>query len=257
MPWVHLAPNLSARGSILQALEVLGRKERVLADFDDLSIGPIAPHDVATRLQYWHDEHHYVEAFHRARSATLWQRRYRHDEAPLLWTARYCASDVAFYLAYVARCEEPPHVLDVSGLRVHSQSGRPYSVTAVGILPSREIVALDLLARARRISDDEHRAARTRWRELQAENAELRILDPHGLRSAPVSHHDHLVVDNAWMEWRRGAHVMGDAVNRINSAYWMGNPWFVWARIRALVAHGKLEARGDLDSWRDCWIRRP
>lgn len=42
---------------------------------------------------------------------------------------------------------------------------------------------------------------------------------------------------------------MGDAANRIGT----GNSAFVWARVRALVEQGRLEARGDLDSW----IRRP
>lgn len=202
-------------------------------------------------LRYW------CEEVHRTRFAVLWKRRYRQNELPLLWTARWCAADVAFYLAYVARCEEPPHVLDVSGLRVRSGSGRPYSITAVGTLPSQAIVGLDLLAQARRLSHEEHLSAKTRWLELQAENAELRILDESGLRSAPVSHHDHLIVDNVCMEWRRGDHVVADATNRIDTSYWMCNPAFIWARIRSLVADGRFEARGDLDSWRDCWLRRP
>src|SRR6185503_18743447 len=85
------------------------------------------------------------------------------------------------------------------------------------------------------------------WRKLRAENAPLRFVDARGLRSVPITHFDDVLMSYATAQWTKVSQVVGSALaHGFPDDYFEVDDRFLSARVRVLVAAGRLEGEGDL-----------
>lgn len=89
---------------------------------------------------------------------------------------------------------------------------------------------------------------------MQAENAPLRVVDGIRLVSAEIDHFDPLLLAACTSEWQRASRVVSEALCRMVSR--VGDIQ-LWRRVLALVEQRTLEGRGDFESMRETWVRRP
>jgi hypothetical protein len=247
MSRLHLAPGMSAGGSLRKALRQAGIREEVLFLPDDLSCGPIEPHDAATRVAWWSlfsDEVLQGPDIH-----SFWDTISTTDERLVVWFGRRCASELAFFLAVAHRLGGRPFdLVDVTDLQwsytlPDGSTRRSKPAEAVGIIP--ENVLRTLLGSERQVSAKERDEAREQWRRLLIENAPVRIVGPTGLASAPIEHFDQLLLEQASRDWRKVAYVVGSAMGNSREQYIQVGDVFLGGRVAALVEAGKLLAEGD------------
>jgi hypothetical protein len=83
MKTLHIAPEHSSAGSLLQAIRDSGRDEEVLRFRDDLSCGPIDPYEPEVRAAWWGPYYDAleVEAAHRA----FWDHVATTDDQLVVW----------------------------------------------------------------------------------------------------------------------------------------------------------------------------
>jgi hypothetical protein len=94
---LHVTPTDSAGGSLIRALRDAGRDDEVLPFRDDLSCGPIASDNAATRAAWWSD--HYERDQVEKNLRNFWRRVSEFDGRLVVWFARHAARELAFFLA--------------------------------------------------------------------------------------------------------------------------------------------------------------
>ena len=114
----------------------------------------------------------------------------------------------------------------------------------------------DLLGRVEQMSLERFEEYRMRWKCLQTENADLRVMTPRGLVSVPITHFDPLIASQVTDDWQRTDRVLGNALFKSAEGHFnQADDLFLWSRLRTLVQDGVLDGRGDLFSLRDSWVR--
>jgi hypothetical protein len=257
---IHVAFGRSAAGSLSQALQLLGRDERVICEPDDLSYGPIDPHDLVRRAEFYGDELGYeADLSLPLLIAAFWHEATTTTSTPVAWLSRRCAREYAGFLEFLSRRDEPPLVVDVAGVAFVGRDGAPspHTSNAVGYVRADQLIAHGLFDAAPRISDVEFQRERARWQTLKRENAALRVLDTTGLVSAPITFFDELILSCVTDDWQSCARVVGDAMYRSSSEFYQTGDLVLWSRVRALVEDGVLEGRGEMVEMRYSSVRRP
>ena len=255
---LHIAPGDSAGGSLRQALISAGLDDGVLAFRDDLSCGPIAPDDPASRANWWgYEETGLVrDAF-----VSFWDAVDTMSDRLVVWYARHSALELAFFLSWSNRLGDRPYeVIDVTGRRLPYRDRDRRSKTtpplvAVGITPTDALHKL--FGTERTPTSDERHASRDMWRRLKSENAPFRIVTEAGLVSAPEDHFDADLLDCAGPEWQKMARVVGECMSRNWEPFIQVGDRMLHDRIIALVEDGRLIADGDPTDMRACLIRSP
>jgi hypothetical protein len=256
---LHLAPGMSAGGSLRRALREARVREEVLFLPDDLSCGPIDPEDAATRVAWW--SQFYDEVLQGPDIHSFWDTISTTDDRLVMWFGRRCASELGFFLSVTHRLGERPFdIIDVTGLQYSytlpdgsTRKARP--AEAVSIIPDSALRSL--LGSERQISAKERDEARQQWQRLRTENAPLRIAGANGLASAPIDHFDQLLVEQASRDWHKVAYVVGSAMGKSRDEYIQVGDAFLLGRVVALVDAGKLVAEGNPRDVRSCRVRLP
>lgn len=240
-PFLHVTSGENSAGCLRQGLHRIGREERVVHFWDDLSVGPL--HDLnrgaAARLAWWSrvegkkiparearkldDRKIWKRIVHDARNVVLW---YGPHITEFLYALRACwmLRRVASRL-YEVRL--PPH----PNGKLNAFYG------AVGI------VGPEGVARGwptlRRVRDVSRRAER--WRALQSRPGDtMRRLDGWRVREHPVTYRDSDLLAECGFTWTSSTAVIGHVVSCRGPT---GDVVLVW-RLRELIAAGLLEGRG-------------
>jgi hypothetical protein len=257
---LHIAFSQSAAGSIKQALSSLGRPDRVIGLVDDLGVGPIDPVDPEVRCELLNDvldigvDTGWIDAV-----VAFWTQAMTTTATPIAWFSRHCVREYAGFLELVSRRVEPPLIIDVADISFLDRQGGPAPVLSLnaGYVSDEQIVARDLFAAARRMTEAEVHHARTSWRQLRQENAALRVLGPTGLASASITYFDELIVSfTDPFEWRRCARVIADALIASSEPWVQTDDLLLWSRLCTLLDHGVLEGRGSMQDMHDTWVRQ-
>jgi len=244
MDTLHIAPGLSAGGSLRQAIRAAGRRDEVLPFPDDFSCGPIASDDPTVRASWWAQFHDDVLVSEGLR--TFWKRATDFEGRLVVWFSRHSAMEFAFFLAWADRFKERTYdIIDVTGRSLpHTRhDGRPVQprpFQAVGVIPPDALRLL--LGQEQPMPEDEWTQ---HWRRLRRENAAFRVVTEAGLVSAPIDHFDPLLLARATAEWRKVARVVGEAMGYNSEPYIQVGDLMLLTRIVALVDAGKLIAEGD------------
>src|SRR5689334_22783103 len=101
-PVVHVVFNMSAAGSLRQALADMSLKETVIGLPDDLSVGPIDPPAADLRDRWTED----TLGFDNwpdlgQRSDLFWTQATDRDVIPVAWVCRQSAAEFAGFLEFV------------------------------------------------------------------------------------------------------------------------------------------------------------
>jgi hypothetical protein len=119
IPAIHFAFNMSAAGSIRQALADLGCHERVIGFPDNSSFGPINPPS-ATLRELWVGDHLGYEWGEIVQAAdAFWAEAISEDNSPVVWVSRHCALEYSAFLEFIARKGDAPfRIIDATGIEV-------------------------------------------------------------------------------------------------------------------------------------------
>lgn len=255
---LHVAPNGSAGGSLLQAIRDDGRDEDVAVHLDDLSWGPIELANPAERETWWKLK----DGGDFERSLTIfWERVLTTDERLVVWFARHAASELAFFEAFVDRLEDRAYdVIDVTGLQfpfTRQDGTRGMSQAAQSVGTENSDALRSLFGSEREITAQQRLTAQQHWRLLRSENAPFRIVTEAGLASAPVDHFDPLLLQQATTEWRMVAYLVGATMGCNMQPYLQVGDLPLLERVVSLVEQGKLLADGDPWRMQSCRVRLP
>ena len=254
---LHIVIGDSAGGSLRQALKAAGQKAQVIAICDDLSFGPIDPPNPELRatwaereLGFTNDEGRWL-----AEAAAFWASALSASGRRMIWVARRSAYEYAGFLELLWRLgDKPCEVVDLTDIEIDWRDGTRSPLRGTGELHADHIRENALWDRAAPLAPAARERYREMWRKLRAENAPFRIVADQDLVSAPISFFDELLLSCTGTEWQKTACVIGEAIAKYEASV---GDLVLLGRIRALVAAGSLEARGDLSAMRSSELRLP
>jgi len=265
---LHIVFSPSAAADLREALRQTGRDDEVVAMFDDLSFGPIAPGDPATRARWIEDELGY-EGWEEvgAEMDAFWTRTLEHRGRRVAWPSRRSANDYAGYLELLWRLGDAPcEIVDMTDAVVapsqddddEIEVAPPRPVICLSLLPAWRIVSCGFLDRAKPLDDAARDAYHSQWGRLREENAPLRVIENGTLVSAPLTYFDERLLSGAQPMWRKAARVVAEAmmVDHDDELHQVGD-LVLGARLADLAEAGRLEWRGYLPQMRFYEVRLP
>ncbi|HEX4534899.1 MAG TPA: DUF3658 domain-containing protein [Rhizomicrobium sp.] len=261
----HFVFSPSAAPDLRRALQAAGRQEAVIAFFDNLSFGPIAPPSPELRGA-WVEENLGVSGWDEVAQASekFWSDLSSVQGQRAIWVSRRSAHEYAGFLEALGRLGELPcHVIDLTDRQIgtigrHNQEIAPHHITSTGLLTSEDIIRNGLLDLAQSLTPEQRHNYLTHWRGLQSENAPFRIVDAVGLHSAPITCFDDMLVSCARPEWQKMARVVGEALWQATELpYRQVGDIVLAARLFSLSEAGRLQARGGLATIHDTEICLP
>lgn len=242
-PHLHVVFGCSAAATLRQALETVGRDDEVLGLMDSFSFGPIADDDAETRQGWVELELGYTgwdEITHQ--SARFLQGSLSHPGPITLWISRDVASHQAGFLWWLSHAgDRPVSIIEANCLH---------------ILGVPEM--LNLLDTAIPLSRETRTSCLAHWKQLQSENAALRVIEAGKLVSAPITDFDAQLLGHATPHWQKMALIVGLTLSDFADAevYQTGDI-ILGARLADLAEDGVLDWRGDLSSMQKCELRLP
>ncbi|MBV8650926.1 MAG: DUF1835 domain-containing protein [Alphaproteobacteria bacterium] len=248
----HIVFGAPAQTTLLGALRSTGRNETVIAFPDDLSVGPINEASPEDRAEWM--AQHFGPAFIGeddlpAETEAFWREFKAEKGIPTIWFSRRSVMEYSGFLHLVRILEEEPYkILDLSGTDVVKRKpvgpGKLKICLSLAEMRSEDAAAFLLSAEspAPALID----AYRRSWNELCRENAALRVLSDGGLVSAPISFFDEALLSAASADWQKISRVLGAVWARSfeDNALQVGEGTLA-SRVRALIAAGALECRGN------------
>ena len=108
-------------------------------------------------------------------------------------------------------------------------------------------------AQARPLTPDERKAMADEWRALTTQDHTLRLYLEGRLASCAESFFDEALLSQSGPTFKRAIHVVGQVMGE--AADYVGDA-FLFYRLRALIAHGVLEAENREAGIRELWVRR-
>ncbi len=267
---LHIVFGEAAADNLREDLAEAGLDERVLQLPEVLSLGPIDPPEPGFRKAWvekelgfdatYTDEH--WDAVHAA-GAAFWAEATSSGVRPVVWISRRVAREYAGFLEFVWRISDQScEVIDLTDVLVADDDGegRPWPPRRAipGLLDPGQLLKAGLSVGTQPLTPEMRSYYRGMWRQLRTENAALRITDGENLVSAPIDYFDDLIVSAATSDWAKMAFVVGSVLaEAYDTALYQVGDIVLAARVRALIASGRLDARGDPAVMRECWVRRP
>jgi hypothetical protein len=260
----HIVFGSAAQNTLIETLRLVGREEMVAAYPDDLSVGPIDGESAAERAEWMVQEFGPPSASFRAIPMELeafWGAFRSANAMPVIWFARRSAREYSGFLELLRLLTDAPcQIVDLSGEEFVTRK-QPDGPGQLKIFLSLDEmpppVALRFLPTVQALSPIQRDHYRQIWSILRTENAPVRVLADGGLDSAPISFFDNALLSAASSDWQKIARTIGEF-------YFMSfednalavDDRVLAGRIRALVAAGALECRGNVDDIRAGEIRR-
>lgn len=250
-PTRHIVFHPSARGSLLQALRSIDRRDDVVALFDDLRCGPLDLTDLAQR-ERWFDETlgdgsepGFIPLWHEE----FWPKALDPDRRLVAWTTRYGTGDHIGFLAWASRLGDmPAETIDISEfLFVDWRDPSVVGRKSVPLLTPSDVVDKRLLDLARPVSSEDRVWARSELARLTSENGAFRAIKDGAPISLPITAYDERLLANASTTLRKAARIVGETLGDMGEQEgWPIGDLALCARLCALVEAGRLEAVGDI-----------
>ena len=257
---VHVASSESAAGTLRKALPLLGSTERVIGLPDSLSVGPIDLPDLNVRQAWSRSKLRNTIDVDPAEVEKAWADATAPNMRPVFWVCLRSPMEHACFLAFASRLGGRSFdIVDATDIehRSGSVAGR---LRALAQLRPHEIVASRVYETRRALSAEELSAASMRWAELRRENAPFRIVKDGRLVSAPLTHYDALLVEQASPDWEIAARLIGRMFDKLFSLDALAGEGtsdvVLFGRMLALGGTGALEITGLGPGMRDYQVRR-
>lgn len=257
---VHVAYGISRADAIREALRLQGCEERVIALPATLSHGPIDPPDPIAR-EAWVRTNLRCGSYDDWREPEEpWAEVTAPDVHPVHWVCLTDAGEHACFLEFASRMTGRPFdIIDATGVDFAGVS-RVSRVWSLGQLRPEEIVASGLRERRRAFTDDDSRAAMADWARLRRENAPLRVVRDGRLVSAPLTHFDPILIEQASPVGEMLIELVARLLHHLDAE--LGQPGqgcsyeLLFARILVLGEAGALEVTGPGPGMRDFMVHR-
>lgn len=239
---LHVTFSASAKVSLAQALDRLGRKDEILPLVDHLGAGPIDPGTFEERRQ-WMDEELGIEwdEWEAEHVPAFWERVATTRVPILAWMSSRDADELCGFHELLWRVKEAPvSVVDAAAMEL-----------SFSMIRSDAMIDRKLYERVARVTDDERARHAAVWQRLRAENAALRVVTSEGLVSAPVTYFDETIASFVTGDWQKCIKVVGAALAEL----WAhghrppGGDNFVFSRLLALMDDETIEGVSDEEYW--------
>jgi len=237
------------------ALRQAGRDDALLAFPDDLSFGPIAPPDPATRAAWIADElgdlgwHEIVPLV-----AEFWDAVLAGSARHVVWFSRRVTRDYAGFLEYLWRIgDRPCDIVDLTETLVALRAGdgtvkASRRAICVGLMASYQFRDGNLFSQAIPLTQEARAACRAEWARLRGENAPLRVLTRNlQLASAPLASFDDALLQRVRPDFLKAARIIGEVLTSDwdDDIHSVGE-FFLACRLAALARAKVIESKGDL-----------
>ncbi|MGJ5179931.1 DUF3658 domain-containing protein [Bradyrhizobium oligotrophicum] len=248
---LHVVFNMSAAATLRAALQHAGRDDRVIGLADSLSFGPIDPPDPALQTA-WVDQELEVSGWDEVggQATSFWDEALSRTHGRVAWLTRRSTQEYAGFLELLWRLGDAPvEIVDLADAVARAgDPGAPnlHRVFSLGELKPSIVSDNQLWSFGQHLTSDMRAACREQWAHLKAENAPLRILRDGALVSAPMTYFDPVLLSCATAEWTKTARIIGEALCESWTEGMQIGDIELFARVRALVAAGRLQCRGDL-----------
>ena len=239
---LHVTFSASAKVSLAQALDRLGRKDEILPLVDHLGAGPIDPGTFEERRQ-WMDEELGIEwdEWEAEHVPAFWERVATTRVPILAWMSSRDADELCGFHELLWRVKEAPvSVVDAAAMEL-----------SFSMIRSDAMIDRKLYERVARVTDDERARHAAVWQRLRAENAAPRVVTSEGLVSAPVTYFDETIASFVTGDWQKCIKVVGAALAEL----WAhghrppGGDNFVFSRLLALMDDETIEGVSDEEYW--------
>jgi hypothetical protein len=263
---VHVVFGRCTADTLRNALPLLGSTERVIGLPDILSVGPINPPDPALR-DAWFKSVLRTDTTLRAELdgdlidvEAIWADATAPAVAPVFWVCFKSPMEHAAFLAFAARMQDRAFdIIDATNLDFTTTDG-VHTPCSLGLMRVQDIVASKMYATRRPVSSDERRSATRTWSELQHANAPFRIVRDGRLVSAPLTHYDAVLVEQASQDWEIGARLIGRVITKLgfeNAPHGQAtSDDVIFGRMITLGERGALDVLGSGPDIRDYQVRR-
>ncbi|MFC3076954.1 DUF3658 domain-containing protein [Phenylobacterium terrae] len=263
-PETHIVFTVQAQGQLIEALQILGRDARVVAMYDDYSLGPIAPDDPDVRSRWMHENLYnwldtpklprpeaFAEDDTPSRMRSFWRRSLAPAPRRVAWVSRRCPDEYVGFVVWLSRMEGDAEVVDMTDtllplrLRDGTLAIKPNTISHMG---PAAIVNHHLLELARPIDQETREHGAATWARLQAENTLVRTIEAGEVVSVGLDHYDDLLLQFVGRTFKRTLLV-------VTEFWWemekrgvlsVDHSWCM-TRIMALVESGRLQGRGKLE----------
>ena len=251
MQKIHVVFNPSAAGSLRLAFLTANVEEEVIAFFDDLSYGPIAPPEQAIRIA-WIREHLNYDADWVKDFDEFWRVALNPSVQPILWLDRHSASEFSGFLEFLFRMGgRECFVVDLteaSELNGYSSSGG---------FTYAQILKLDLAARATQLTNEQRLKCLADWRSAKNENAPLRTVDStFNLIASNLSHFDAAIMANITGDWKKSTRIVGETLSALSYDVRRSvNELLIWARLRNMIESNLIKSKGNETLMYESFVR--
>lgn len=242
VPPLHVTFSASAKVSLAQALDRLGRREEVLPLVDHLGCGPIDPGTFEQRRQ-WMDDELGIEydEWYEQQVPPFWDRVVTMRTPIVAWLCTRDADEHCGFLELLWRVKDAPvSVVDAADV-----------APSFAMIRSDAMIDRKLFERVALVTDIDRARHEADWRRLRAENAPLRVMTNGGLTSAPIDYFDDTIRSVITDEWQKCPRVVANALGKLwDSGHRPpGSDMFVFSRLLVLMDDETIEGETTEEYW--------
>jgi hypothetical protein len=173
----------------------------------------------------------------------IWMGQNQHDVCGYYWFMQH-------FKDYQGRIQ----VIYLNNLPFINEKGQLFYPSWISEIQPKELLKAKRLARP--ITTSEFEVDPDEWKKLTAENSTVRILEGgKKIVGREETFYDNEVLKNLTNDWQKATRVLTNTLHRMKIK--TGDVFIMW-RMKELIAHGRIEALGDINrSWKEFDVKVP
>jgi hypothetical protein len=242
---LHVVFSSSGAGSLRQALNAQGLRQRVVDLTDDLDWGPIVTNSFDDR-QAWLNSNIPLQEMGWdwiANGAREFEARIRSDSDRLIWIAPQSASELCAFYWYL-------DLIGGNGARMivvdYPLQGPWRGMPPQSLGQLNADCFTDLFKDAERQPWNPVRFPADTWKVLRAEGSLLRIVNDGVIKSVQADYFDELLLAQCSHIWRKCYRVIGETMVRLWEQNHQANDSFLCWRLRVLAEQMQIESNREI-----------
>jgi hypothetical protein len=173
----------------------------------------------------------------------IWMGQNQHDVCGYYWFMQH-------FKDYQGRIQ----VIYLNNLPFINEKGQLFYPSWISEIQPKELLKAKRLARP--ITTSEFEVDPDEWTKLTAENSTVRILEGgKKIVGKEETFYDNEILKNLTRDWQKATRVLTNTLHRMKIKT---GDVFIMARMKELIAHGRIEALGDINrSWKEFDVKIP
>lgn len=177
------------------------------------------------------------------------------DEAVRIWMGQNQHDVMGYYwlMPQLKEFQGRVHVIYMNNLPCINENGQLFYPSWLHEIQPRELIKAKILTRT--LTTSEFEVDPDEWLRLSQENAMVRILEGgKKIAGQDEDFYDNELLKNITGEWQKSWRVLSNTLNRMKTK--TGDVFIMW-RMKKLIADGRIEATGEIKTWKDFDVRIP